>query len=66
MPPAANARALDPGWDYRPESHELAPDGRWNQPAEQKGILPEQKESDWKRLSIGSEPNEVSVNMPTA
>ncbi|MDR1959125.1 MAG: hypothetical protein LBQ54_08810 [Planctomycetaceae bacterium] len=20
MPPAANARALDPGWDYRPEA----------------------------------------------
>ncbi|MDR1959346.1 MAG: hypothetical protein LBQ54_09970 [Planctomycetaceae bacterium] len=27
---AANARALDPGGDYRPESHEPAPVSRWN------------------------------------
>ncbi|MDR1959607.1 MAG: hypothetical protein LBQ54_11305 [Planctomycetaceae bacterium] len=46
MPPAANARALDPGWSCRSESHEPAPVSRWNQQAEQRGILPEQSEKD--------------------
>ncbi|MDR1957822.1 MAG: hypothetical protein LBQ54_02060 [Planctomycetaceae bacterium] len=36
MPLATNARALDPEWDCRPESHKPAPDGRWNPRAEQR------------------------------
>ncbi|MDR1960259.1 MAG: hypothetical protein LBQ54_14665 [Planctomycetaceae bacterium] len=50
MPPAGNARALHPGWDYRPESHELAPDGRWYPLAEQR-FQPQvdEKMLHWKR-----------------
>ncbi|MDR1959347.1 MAG: hypothetical protein LBQ54_09975 [Planctomycetaceae bacterium] len=36
MPPAANARALDPGWSCRSESHEPTPVSRWYQRVEQR------------------------------